>query len=68
MVIQDRLDVDKEVKMYKLTKEEMTYIYGSGFTGTLINAVRNGILSITDIGRYFGSSIRRIIEGNLCRY
>lgn len=54
--------------MKKLTKEEMKKINGSGLTGTLINAVRNGILSITDIGRYFGSALRRIIEGNLCRY
>lgn len=54
--------------MQKLNKEEMILINGSGLTGQLINAVRNGILSIVDIGRYFGSSIRRIVEGNLCKY
>lgn len=53
-------------KMKELTKEEMKCINGNGLTGTLINAVRNGILSIVDIGRYFGSSIRRLIERNLC--
>lgn len=52
--------------MKELTKEEMKCINGNGLTGTLINAVRNGILSIVDIGRYFGSSIRRLIERNLC--
>ena len=46
----------------------MKNTYGSGLTGTLINAVRNGILSIVDIGRYFGSSMRRLVEGNLCKY
>lgn len=54
--------------MKKLTKEEMKNINGSGLTGTLINAVKAGIMSITDIGRYFGSSMRRLIEGNLCKY
>lgn len=54
--------------MKKLTKQEMLNVTGSGLTGTLINAVRNGIMSIVDIGRYFGSSIRRIVERNLCRY
>lgn len=54
--------------MKELTKDEMISITGSGLTGTLINAVRNGVLSIVDIGRYFGSSIRRLIERNLCKY
>ena len=54
--------------MKKLSKKEMSLINGSGLTGTLINAVKNGILSIADIGRYFGSSIRRLVEGNLCKY
>lgn len=54
--------------MRRLKEEEMKKINGSGLTGTLISAVKNGILSITDIGRYFGSAIRRIIEGNLCKY
>lgn len=52
--------------MKELTYKEMMNIKGSGLTGTLINAVRNGILSIVDIGRYFGSSIRRIVQRNLC--
>lgn len=54
--------------MKELTEKEMKNINGSGLSGTLINAVRNGIMSIADIGRYFGSSIRRLIEGNLCKY
>ncbi len=54
--------------MRELTKNEMKNINGSGLSAALINAINKGILSIVDIGRYLGSSIRRLVNGNMCRY
>ena len=53
--------------MKELSVKEKKEIYaGAGITATLINSVMKGINIFTDLGRYFGSSIRRIIENNLC--
>lgn len=54
--------------MKELSKNEMQQINGSGLTASLINAVRAGVMSVVDIGRYFGSAIRRMVERNLCRF
>lgn len=54
--------------MKELTKNEMLNINGSGISAALLSAINKGIVSIVDIGRYLGSSIRRIRDGNLCRY
>lgn len=54
--------------MKKLTKDEMLKVSGSGLSGNLINAIKSGIMSIVDIGRYFGSAMRRLVERNLCKY
>ncbi len=51
----------------KLTKKEAKMISGgAGISGTLINALIKGFNAFMDIGRYFGSSIRRLIGGNYC--
>ena len=39
---------------------------GTSISGTLINAFVDGINTIMDVGRSFGSAIRRIVSGNLC--
>ena len=39
---------------------------GATFSASLINALVRGINSFLDVGRYFGSSIRRFIGGNSC--
>ena len=39
---------------------------GADISGTLINAFADGIKTIMDVGRSFGTAIRRIISGNLC--
>ena len=55
--------------MKELTKEESKMYYGGGgLTSTLINALSKGISTFTDIGRYFGSSLRRFFNNNLCDY
>lgn len=48
------------------TKEEKSIYCGGGITATLINAFSKGINVFTDLGRYFGSSLRKIFTGNLC--
>ena len=55
--------------MKELTiKEEKKYYGGGGITSAFINAVSKGVNTIVDIGRYFGSAIRRIFNNNLCDF
>lgn len=51
----------------ELEKQELLQIVG-GFTlsGTFINAIYKAASTIMDIGRAFGTSIRRSISGNIC--
>ena len=57
----------KKGEFMKLTKKESKNISGgAGITGTLINSLIKGFTTFMDIGRYFGSSIRRLIGGNSC--
>ena len=39
---------------------------GTTMSASLINSFIRGINSFMDIGRYLGSSIRRIVGGNSC--
>ena len=53
--------------MIKLKQRELKKIKaGATFSASLINALVRGINSFLDVGRYFGSSIRRFIGGNSC--
>ena len=54
--------------MKKLNEKEMKQIKAGAITGTLINSILRGASIFVDVGRYFGSSIRRFVNGNLCRY
>jgi len=45
--------------MKELTKEELKQISGGGISATLVN-------TFLDVGRSFGSAIRRMIEKNVC--
>ena len=49
--------------MRDLTKEELQKIYGGAISATLLNAFINTIL---EVGRSFGSAIRRIIAKDAC--
>ncbi len=49
-------------------KEKKKYYGGGGITSTFINAISKGINTFVDIGRYFGSAIRRIFNNSLCEY
>jgi hypothetical protein len=51
----------------KLTNKELKMIIGGAtISGTLINSLIKGINSLLDVGRYFGSSIRRLIGKSAC--
>lgn len=55
--------------MKKLSNEDMKQISaGAGLTGTLINSILRAVNVFSEAGRYFGSSFRRIISRNLCRF
>ena len=54
--------------MKKLNENEMKNISAGSISGTLYNAFIRGINVFVDVGRYLGSSIRRLFDHNLCRY
>lgn len=51
----------------KLTKKELYEIKaGANISGTLINAFISGFKEFMDVGRYLGSSLRRLFGHNSC--
>ena len=54
--------------MRELSKKETMAIYGGGITSSLITALTKGFTFFVDIGRFLGSSIRRIFDNKLCSY
>lgn len=66
MDILDHLNVDKGGNM-KLNNNELKQIKaGATISATLINALVRGVNSLIDVGRYFGSSIRRWTSKGKC--
>ncbi len=50
-----------------LTNKELKSIKaGAGLSATLINALIKGFTSFMDVGRYLGSSLRRLLGGSSC--
>ncbi len=54
--------------MKELSIKETKKMYAGGFSATLVGYVLKGFNFFTDLGRYLGSSIRRIYDNNLCDY
>jgi len=52
--------------MIQLEKQELLKINGGSISGTMINAFSRALNSLLDLGRSFGTAIRRISSGNLC--
>ena len=51
----------------KLTNNELkSIVAGTSISYSLINSFLKGVNTFIDIGRYLGSSIRRLIEGSIC--
>lgn len=57
----------KEKKMLQIHKKEMLNIKGgASLSSTIINSINKAVNTVYMIGQSIGSSIRRIISGNLC--
>lgn len=53
--------------MKEIEKENLHHIDGgTGISGTLINAFSTGIKTILEVGRSFGTSLRRVFSNNMC--
>ena len=53
--------------MKKLNVDQMKQIKAGALNGTLLNAILRGANIFIDVGRNFGSAIRRLTSRNLCR-
>ncbi len=54
--------------MKELKVSETKKMYAGGFSASLFGYILKGFNIFTDLGRYLGSSIRRIYDNNLCDY
>ena len=54
--------------MRELKVKEAKSMYAGNLSGTLVGYILKGFNFFTDLGRYLGSSIRRIYDNNLCDY
>ena len=52
--------------MVNLTNDELMTVNGGGLTAALLTATAKLVSTVYDIGRAFGSAIRRITSGNVC--
>lgn len=50
----------------ELTNKELNNIVGGAMTGTFISSLIRGASLIFEIGKSFGSALRRMIKGNYC--
>lgn len=51
----------------ELTNTELMDINGGGVTAAFLQGITKLVNTVYDIGRAFGSSIRRITSGNVCK-
>ena len=54
--------------MKELKVSETKKLYAGGISATMLGYIIRGFNMFTDLGRYLGSSIRRIYDNNLCEY
>ena len=55
--------------MKELSIKDAKKLYGGGgISSALMSALSRGVTVFTDLGRYLGSSLRRIFSNNLCDY
>ena len=48
--------------------KETKILYAGGLTATMAGFLLKGLNFFTDLGRFLGSSIKRIYDNNLCDY
>ncbi len=54
--------------MKKINDKQMQSIKGGSITGSLWSALVRGFTTFSDIGRFAGSAIRRMIGRNMCGF
>ncbi len=59
---------NNNITMRKLNEKEMKGISAGAISAALVNAFSRVFNVFVDVGRYFGSSLRRIFDHNMCRY
>ena len=71
MVIQTLTNViTKEgdiMQIKELDRDEMTQVNGGSISSSVINAIANVINIVLELGEKTGSSIRRMISGDICQ-
>ncbi len=53
--------------MNYLTNDELMEVNGGGISAALISATARLVSTVYDIGRAFGSALRRITSGSMCK-
>ena len=52
--------------MNELTNKELNNIVGGGISATLINSIIRGAELLLELGRSFGTAVRRFFSKNYC--
>ena len=52
--------------MKELTNKELNLVIGGAISGAIISSVIRGVSVILELGRSFGSALRRMITKNYC--
>ncbi len=50
----------------KLNNKEMENVSGGGFTSSMLNALSKAVTAVYNLGKNFGSSVRRLAYGTYC--
>lgn len=50
-----------------MSDKELSMIYGGAPSASFINSIVRAITTIYDIGKTVGSSVRRLVTGNICK-
>lgn len=54
--------------MNKLSNEELLQLQGGDISGAMLSSIVKGINVVLELGKCFGSAIRRIIDKRPCSY
>lgn len=52
--------------MRELSNKELNLVIGGSISGAVLSSIIKGVSLIFEIGRSFGSSVRRMITKNYC--
>ena len=52
--------------MQELTNKELNLVIGGAISGAILSSVIKGVSVVLELGRSFGSALRRIVTKNYC--